>query len=196
MTEFLTDVDLKDFCSELIFNPFDSNGASRYIDSADPDLNCLKLTNNVSTTCEYYNVQQFNSFNDSIATSSCFSTCHWNARSLPKHFDDFTNYLSSLNHEFSIIALSETWLTDSIEMFYDIPLYKAVHNYRSLRVGGGVSIYAHNSLQYCVREDLAPPLKNIDVEALFIEITSCSFFGGRNQEKIKLSLDVFTGLLI
>lgn len=65
-------------------------------------------------------------------------------------------------------------------MFYDIPLYKAVHNYRSLRVGGGVSIYAHNSLQYCVREDLAPPLKNIDVEALFIEITSCSFFGGRN----------------
>ena len=95
-------------------------------------------------------------------------------------YDDFTNYLSSLNHEFSIIALSETWLTDSTEMLYDIPLYKAVHCCRPRRTGGGVSIYVHTSLQFCVREDLAHELKNIDVEALFIEITSCSFFSGRN----------------
>lgn len=90
------------------------------------------------------------------------------------------SYLSSLSHEFSIIALSETWLIDSIEMLYDLPLYKAVHRYRTQGAGGGVSIYVHNSLQFCVREDLALALRSIDAEALFTEITSCSLFGGRN----------------
>lgn len=59
MTEFLTD--LKDFCTEHVFNLSDLNGADSYTDSADPDSNCLKFTSNVSTTCEYYNVQQFKS---------------------------------------------------------------------------------------------------------------------------------------
>ena len=125
----------------------------------------------MSTTCEYYNVQQFKRLYEGFSNSS-FSTYHLNARSLPKNDDDFTNYLSSLNHEFSIIALSETWLTDSTEMLYDCC--------RPQRTGGGVSIYIHTSLQFCVREDLVHELKNVDVEALFIEITFCSFFSGRN----------------
>ena len=37
---------------------------------------------------------------------------HLNIRSLNNKFDDFTEYLKSLNHEFSVIGLGETWLND------------------------------------------------------------------------------------
>lgn len=46
-----------------------------------------------------------------------------NVRSLSKHYDQLTHYLSSLKHEFSIIALSETWLSDDSVNYYDISHY-------------------------------------------------------------------------
>lgn len=43
-----------------------------------------------------------------------------------------------------------------------------------------MSISVHTILQFCVREYPAYELKKIDVEVFFIEITFCSFSGGRN----------------
>ena len=46
--------------------------------------------------------------------------------------------------------------------------YKAVHKYRPLRSGGGVSIFIQNSLEYFTREDLCH--QNNSIESVFIEI--------------------------
>ena len=73
MIESLINDDLKDFCADYIFNPADSNGTDNYTDSSDPNLNCLKLTSNVATTCNYYNPQQFKSLCKSIP-NTFFST--------------------------------------------------------------------------------------------------------------------------
>lgn len=134
MTESLTNDDLKDFCADYIFNPVDSNGTDNYTDSSDPNLNCLQFTSNVATTCNYYNPQQFESLCKSIP-HTFFSTCHLNIRSLSKNYDEFTNYISSFNDQFTIIALSETWLTESTEMLLDIPFDKAVHRFKHRELG-------------------------------------------------------------
>ena len=42
--------------------------------------------------------------------NQAFSAFHINIRSLPKHFNDPSEYLLSLNMLFSVVAVSETWL--------------------------------------------------------------------------------------
>ena len=42
--------------------------------------------------------------------NQAFSAFHINIRSLPKHFNDLSEYLLSLNVLFSVVAVSETWL--------------------------------------------------------------------------------------
>ena len=42
--------------------------------------------------------------------SETFSSLHINIYSLPKHFDDLSEFLLTLNRSLSVIAVSETWL--------------------------------------------------------------------------------------
>ena len=58
---------------------------------------------------------QFNSLvtNLDLQEQDTFSIMHVNIRSINNKFDDFTEYLRSLDHKFSIIGLSETWLNDT-----------------------------------------------------------------------------------
>lgn len=114
-------MDLKDFGADYVFNPSDLNGIDNYTDTADPDSNCFKFTSCVSTTCDYYNSQQFKSQYDTIP-QFIFPTCPWNDLSIQKNYNDFMNY--------SIIAFPETWLTECTEMLDEIPMYKAVHRHR------------------------------------------------------------------
>ena len=46
--------------------------------------------------------------------------------------------------------------------------YSDSHRYRSYRMGGGVSIYVKNSIEYFTRDDLS--INNSVIESLFIEI--------------------------
>ena len=173
--------DLRNFHNNKIFNLIDIDVNDKYNTCIDPDLNCLKYAN-TSITSEYFNVETFNRLQESINSHSMFSSFHLNVQSLKScdKYDNLVNYLSSLNHEFSIIALSETWLSEATNTLYDMPLYNSVHSYRSERVGGGVSIYVHNKFQFVVREDLAFEHHATDVESLFIELPSCSLFNGKN----------------
>ncbi len=50
--------------------------------------------------------------NDLFLNNNQFSLFHQNIRSLNKHHDDFNNFLDYLNAEFSIIALTETWISN------------------------------------------------------------------------------------
>src|SRR6201990_116723 len=59
---------------------------------------------------------------------------HYNIRSLPKHHDDFSNYLSYQNINFDIVVLSETFLNNHKDN-YPIPGYYGTHLIRNDKRG-------------------------------------------------------------
>ena len=99
----------------------------------------------------YYFTEQ--EFNKKISNNLNFSLMHLNIRSLPLHFTELLCYLDTLDIEFKIIALSETAINSS-HTSYTILSYHCEMNYRSMRKGGGVSLYIHSTLQYKLRQEL------------------------------------------
>ena len=72
-----------------------------------------------SFSCNYYIEDRFNELFD-VKTEKHLSILHLNTQSLPGNFDKVTNVLSTLNLNFSMIGISETWLKDSFHSC-DIP---------------------------------------------------------------------------
>ena len=67
---------------------------------------------------------------------------HLNARSLVKNFDEFQVLLSSINYDFSFIAISETWFKPSTPFdLFNIDGYYLVQVCRQAQTGGGVELY-------------------------------------------------------
>lgn len=165
------------------FNPFTTNDDNYMdcIDSHDPDVNFFNRFNRESNSCNYYNEEEFHVLTGNLTSNfNVFSTIHLNIRSLPKNNDQFMHLLSTLRHEFSIIALTETWLSDECVELYNIPQYTLVFSNRKERVGGGVAVFAHNQYQIKVRKDLDLMTNETGVESVFVELMSCPVFGGRN----------------
>ena len=69
--------------------------------------------------------------------------------------------------KFSIIGISETWLSYSDHNVH-IPGYEFLHNPRVSRSGGGVGLYLADSLNFKVRRDVN--FSDEWTESLFVEI--------------------------
>ena len=66
------------------------------------------LENNIESDCHYYSDMKFNkSFNKTKG----FSIIHFNCRSIKTSIEELKSYLMSLNTNFDIICVSESWLT-------------------------------------------------------------------------------------
>ena len=96
------------------------------------------------------------------------SMLHFNIRSAPKNMVNFENFLYSLNTEFSLIGLTETWFNNVTADLYDMQRYSSVHNYRTGRTGGGVSIFVKSDISFHKRCDLF--CCDNELECVFIEI--------------------------
>ena len=92
-----------------------------------------------------------------------------NVRSLSKHFDDLSEYVSTLNMSFSIIGVSETWLNKSNEHLFNIPGFNFISNIRQHKSGGGVGLYIKDDLKFKPRIDLQSTDKKL-YESIFAEI--------------------------
>ena len=57
----------------------------------------------------YLNTTEFNK--KYFPLPDVLSTFYINIRSLPKHYDNLSEYLSSQNAWFSVVTVSETWLS-------------------------------------------------------------------------------------
>lgn len=152
-----------------IFKPFDCPTFDSYNGDVDPDQN-LFSTFDVSNLCSYYNELQFNELRSSMP-ANMFSSFHLNIRSLSCNYDNFFHYLSSLKHDFSVIALTETWLTQDIKEMFRLPNYNSAHYVRENRAGGGVSLFIHADYDFKIRDDLSLKTDRSDVESLFVELS-------------------------
>ena len=99
---------------------------------------------------------------------NAFSVFHLNIRSVPKHIQDLNNYLSNINVKFTILGLSETWVSNSSSGIYNMEGYDQIENYRTNRTGGGVSLYIRKNVKYLRRSDL--DIFDDHLESLFVEI--------------------------
>ena len=151
--------------------PFELNeDENLQINDADPDLQFYQsMCNKALNRCEYH---LENSFNQNITklniSSKSFSIIHTNIRSISKNLNNFDTYLNSLNHEFSVIGLSETWLKPDTVDIFGLDGYNSEHTYRPHRSGGGVSLFIKDYIEYTVRDDLC--FNNDHIESIFIEL--------------------------
>ena len=154
------------------FSPDDESdyeNTNRNMRDLDPDYNCI--TNNNVLTTKYYLENDFNAIiksNDDYVKG--FSIMHLNVRSIPKNIDKLNSYLLSLDIQFSIIGLTETWLKEETLDLYELPEYKSIHLTRPSRKGGGVSLYIHNNYDYVEKPNMN--IMTELIECLFVEVMS------------------------
>ena len=70
-----------------------------------------------------------------------FSLFHLNARSLVKNQDALAHVLANVNNKFSVLAITETWVKESIVNDLSFEGYNFVSNHRANRIGGGVGLF-------------------------------------------------------
>ena len=159
---------------DRIFNPFEINDDNIALPTydIDPDINYF---NHVNSIYKYGNSDYFyeESFNNRckqlFLDSQSFSLLHLNIRSMAKNINNLELYLQSLCLQFSIIGLTETWLRASNFATFNLHGYKHECLYRESKIGGGVSVFINNNLEYIKRSDIS--IFDENVESIFIELS-------------------------
>ena len=158
---------LQDKC----LSPFDLNDK---VDSpffeTDPDLQFLRSQYNSNILkCEYLLENQFNNeLENKAIKNDCMSLIHQNIRSAPKNLKNFEISLSNLGLKFKFLGLSETWFKDHNVELHGLTGYKAVHNYRKKKAGGGVSIFIRDDIEFIHKPNLS--VMTPELETIFIEV--------------------------
>ena len=155
------------------FNPFDRNDEN--IDAplydSDPDLqyyNDIAYFNS-ARNCNYYIEQSLKREIETINIDlKRFSLIHLNARSIPKNLCAFEQYLQGIGFRFTVIGISETWLTESNANCYGLNGYQHVYLCRKSKRGGGVSLFINENFTVNVRTDLE--IMTDSIEMIFIEL--------------------------
>ena len=164
----------------MIFNPFALNNKSDSpLFDIDPDIQFYnELHHPAGNISQYYLEDAFNSKIDGKDSARHLSIFHVNIRSLQNKFADLDGYLSVLKQQFSVIGITETWISDANHSLYEFDDYSHVSLYRKDKSGGGVSLFIRNGISYFTRQDL----DKIDelIECIFIEVDKDIFSTTRN----------------
>ena len=83
------------------------------------------LYNRVLPSCKYYDDLQFNMSTKN--STNGLSIIHINSRSLKANIYSIINILQTLNINFDIIAISETWTESKVTTEYDLPHHQVFH---------------------------------------------------------------------
>lgn len=155
-----------DLSSGPKFDPFKFDSTlNPHSTTSDNDCNIDHFQN---FHCNYY---QSNDLNDLTKTKqhSALSLFHHNIRSLNKHSNEITNYLSTINHKFHVYGFTETWFnSDNDSNLVDIDDYTAINCNRQDRKGGGASLFIDPNIDFKIRPDLT--IDCPDCDSIFIEI--------------------------
>ena len=136
----------------------------------DPDLNYFNELQ-CDMQSKYFNENSFNEKCKTLGLAlNILSIMHLNIRSAVKHMDDFEIYLKNLDHNFAVIALSETWFNETNVALVKKEGYKHFYKIRNVRKGGGVSIFVKDILNVKERDDLN--VNDDCMESVFIEVNN------------------------
>ena len=93
---------------------------------------------------------------------------HLNIRSLNGNNDNFREFLGSLNGNFIVIVLTESWCNETANenSLLSLDNYYSVHQKK--KKGGGLWIYIHKQLEFKLRNDI--DIFNYEIETCSVEI--------------------------
>ena len=115
---------------------------------------------NILKSC-YVTRDQLAAISQNIMNS--FSIIHFNSRSVKKNFDNIDNLLHSCRSNFSVVALSETWMNDSngdnFEL-YKLPEYTVYNVNRKHKKGGGTALYIKSDIDHTFIKELSYTIEN------------------------------------
>ena len=155
-----------DRIESLLYNPIEQPGLfdplSNYLNPDSNFLTCLP-------TSRYMAEEDINEQVSSFNEKSMFSILHLNARSLPKNLDQLNLMLKNIQRPFSVLGVSETWVTDSTSELVSITGYNFVSNHRKSKTGGGVGIYLQNDIEYKIIKECKFSDPEV-IESIFVEI--------------------------
>ena len=102
-------------------------------------LNTSELEDESYIYCQNLNLQEIQ--NNSIDwPKDSFCLLNFNVRSCRQNYSQFLSYLSYISYNFSVIVLTETWLSEGTDVGFDIEGYKSICLNRDAR-GGGIKAY-------------------------------------------------------
>jgi hypothetical protein len=150
----MTDID-DDFDSQMIEADCDSG---LNFNAAFPDVPI--------SVCKYVTENELNAFFNFSDTSS-MNILHINCRSIKKNYNSIINVLHMFKAPLSAIAVSESWLTESVHDVYSIPGYNFYAKSRTDKIGGGVGLYVSNIFDCKIHSDLCRMTEYL--ECIFLE---------------------------
>ena len=130
--------------------------------NTDPDTHYLSANKPIS---HYYTENEFNNIPNLKNKLTFFNT---NIRSIPKNFDTLKYFLFELNHNFSIISISETWLKQYNKDNYNLKGYSHISKIRPKKSGGGTSIFVRSDINFKIKENISVDLPGVDSIAIEI----------------------------
>jgi hypothetical protein len=122
---------------DLILNPFDLGEEVDDQDDLDPDSNYY--INQTHKPSRYMHINAVNKLLTPNTEQNPFSILHLNIRSLKRNFDDLTTLLSMIEHKFTVVALTESWLKKHNVDLFPLEGYNSEHIIRDTKIGGGSS---------------------------------------------------------
>jgi exonuclease III len=165
--------------NELLFDPYELSEEGGVFEDIDPDDNYLNvLASQTIHKCRYYLPEVLKEEIEKRNVPANLSIIHMNIRSTKKNFKDLQMMLSNLEHTFTCVALTETWLKTYNAALFDIEGYTHEFITRETKLGGGISIYIRDDTNYKVRTDLN--ISTNDTEMLWIEIDNSHQINTKN----------------
>ena len=162
--------------STKAFKPFDINEDAgdiiEYQDDIDPDK-CYfnEYSHTLFKNCNYFTDDSFSKhLAKHVISNNSFSVAHLNIRSIPANFSAFLSFIGSLDHCFTVIGLSETWLNSSNVSTYGISGYNHVYRTRCTSRCGGVSLFVSEKIVYSEMADYC--MVNDYTEFLSVKISN------------------------
>ena len=156
----VTDINFDKY-NKMVFNPLRYESISKESKVSDDNH-----YNNIDIECEYVT---FDQLSQSISNEQAdFTLLNLNIRSANKNLDQLRNCLKSINHNFTIIGLTETQLKDIPHGQLHLQGYKLEYMNRVGRKSGGICLYIRDDIEYKLRPELCKA--NCNFESCFIEV--------------------------
>ena len=109
-------------------------------DENDPETHFFNDTDLGNMNTKYFNTEEAKQEIQNLNCAKYFSLMHVNIRSLNANIDKLKTFLHTLNHQFGIICITETWLTNADFLKnsnFFLPCYKGVGYERATGKLGG-----------------------------------------------------------
>ena len=143
------------------------------------DIDAENNYNNIM--CDLHGCQdtdQLNAVLNQVHKSSDDGSCirsmlHINARSLVANLDSIYANLLTVEHKFSVLAITETWTNNYTENSVNFPGYTKYINSRVHSKGGGVALYFDSQLKVSIklRDDLKVNTDLKIMECMFVQVS-------------------------